>query len=125
MAGFKSRRRHQRGAQAEAAAETFLLSHGLQLIGRNYFCRFGEIDLVMRDHSHLVFVEVRYRRSSRFGGALVSVEKHKQNRLIRTARHYLAYQSCDSNIPSRFDVVAVSAAHFGIQWVKNAFVPSD
>ncbi len=125
MAGFKSRRRHQRGAQAEAAAETFLQSKGLQLIGRNYFCRFGEIDLVMRDQRQLVFIEVRYRRSNHFGGALMSVEKHKQARLIRTARHYLAYQANDVNVASRFDVIAVSAAHFGIQWVKNAFTPSD
>ena len=125
MSGFKSRRRHQRGAQAEMTAEKFLLAQGLQLIGRNYYCRFGEVDLVMRDRNYLVFVEVRYRSSNRYGGALDSIEQRKQARLVRTARHYLAYQARDSNALCRFDVIAVSTAHFGIQWVKNAFVPSD
>lgn len=125
MAPFEPRRRHVRGAQAEHEAECFLLARGLELIGRNYNCRFGEIDLIMRDRAYLVFVEVRYRSSSAFGGALGSVEQRKQVRLARTANHYLAFEARDVNAPCRFDVVAVSAAHFGIKWVKNAFTPSD
>ena len=125
MAGFTPRRRHRKGARAEDAAEEFLTSKGLVLIGRNYHCRFGEIDLIMRDLDFHVFVEVRYRSSLRYGRALSSIESHKQSRLARTARHYLAYQLRDANAHCRFDVVAVSTAHFDIQWIKNAFTPPD
>lgn len=121
MPGYTPRRRHKHGAQAERKAEMFLCSQGLQLVGRNYNCRFGEIDLVMRDHLYLVFVEVRFRSSNQFGGALGSIGKHKQGRLIRTAQHYLAFEERNSNTPCRFDVIAVSASHSAIKWVKNAF----
>ncbi len=125
MPGYTPRRRHKRGALAERKAESYLIAQGLQLEGRNYNCRFGEIDLIMRDKQHLVFVEVRFRSSNRFGGALASIEKHKQARLIRTAQHYLAFEVRESNVACRFDVVAVSASHFTITWIKNAFSQLD
>jgi len=62
-----------RGPMAEAAAEEFLSGRGLRLLERNYRCRFGELDLVMRDGETLVFVEVRYRGSNSFGGAVASI----------------------------------------------------
>lgn len=121
MAGFKRRNPKAPGSQAERHAEAYLIDAGLELIGRNYQCRFGEIDLVMRHHDRIVFVEVRARASERFGGALASIEHTKQAKLIRTASYYLAYETQHSNISCRFDVVAVSTAHFGIRWIKNAF----
>ena len=63
----------------------FLQSAGLTVKQRNYSCRHGEIDLVMRDGAVLVFVEVRYRRSSRFGGAVDTITSIKQRRLRRAA----------------------------------------
>ncbi|MFK8030261.1 MAG: YraN family protein [Gammaproteobacteria bacterium] len=125
MSGFKPRRRHTLGARAETAAARYLEDKGLELIGHNYNCRFGEIDLIMRDQLHLAFIEVRYRSSNRFGGAIASVERHKQKRLIRTAQHYLAFEAKDANTRCRFDVVAVTTAHFDIQWVQNAFALTD
>lgn len=120
MAGFKRRSSSQQGAKAERVAERFLRKAGLKLIGRNYYCRFGEIDLIMQDDEHLVFVEVRQRTSGRFGGAAASVSYRKQLRLIRTARFYLAYTG-DTDTPCRFDVVAVSTAHSNPEWIRNAF----
>ena len=66
------------GQSAEKRAEIFLASHGLTLVARNWRCRFGEIDLIMRDDSALVFIEVRLRSRSDFGGAAASVTPAKQ-----------------------------------------------
>lgn len=109
------------GAQAEDQALAYLRQQGLTLLERNYRCRGGEIDLVMRDGGQIVFVEVRYRKSQAFGGALASVGPRKQARLIVAARHYLASRRSDR--PARFDVAAVSSEQgkLAIQWIKDAF----
>ena len=77
------------GDSAENLACDYLLAQGLHLLMRNYRLRSGEIDLVFRDSTHLVFVEVRYRKTQQFGGALYSIDHRKQRKLIRTAQHYL------------------------------------
>lgn len=109
------------GQKAEDFALAHLQAQGLALVERNYRCRGGEIDLIMRDGGKLVFVEVRYRRDERFGGALASVGTHKQKRLLAAAAHYLAAKRVDR--PVRFDVAAVSPdqGRLTLQWVKDAF----
>jgi putative endonuclease len=106
------------GAQAEQVAAQFLQRHGLTLIQTNYRCRFGEIDLILRDGQTLVFAEVRQRSRSDFGGAAASIDAHKQQRLILTAQHYLA--SLPRLPPCRFDALLLDATG-SIEWVKNAF----
>lgn len=96
----------------------YLQANGLCLVQRNYRIRSGEIDLIMRDDQVLVFVEVRYRKTQRYGGALQSIDPRKQARIIRTAQHYLQYRA--PNAPVRFDVIAVEGDN-SINWVKNAF----
>ena len=113
--------RHQRGVAAEDRALAFLLQQGLQLITRNYRCRFGEIDLIMRDGESLSFVEVRYRQHRDFGGAAASVALPKQKKLSRTAIHYLARVERNINAICRFDVIAIEAANRQPEWIKNAF----
>ncbi len=109
------------GAQAEFLAAEFLQCQGLQLLTRNFHCRFGEIDLIMQDKDTLVFVEVRLRSSSNYGGAVASIDRHKQLRLIRTAQYYLSGLA-HSPPPCRFDVIAMDDANgLDLQWVKNAF----
>lgn len=78
----------------------------------------------MRDGAVVVFVEVRYRSGERFGGALASVDFHKQACLVKAAGHYLAAKRIDS--PTRFDVALVAPDHGGlaIQWLKDAFRPT-
>ncbi len=109
------------GQLAEDRVLAYLQAQGLALVERNYRCRGGEIDLVMRDGAKLVFVEVRYRASQAFGGALASVGSRKQARLVNAAAHYLAAKRIDR--PVRFDVAAVSGApsKLEIQWIKDAF----
>jgi putative endonuclease len=106
------------GARAELIAAEHLQRHGLALIQSNYHCRFGEIDLILRDGETLVFAEVRQRSRNDFGGAAASIDQHKQRRLILTAQHYLA--SLSRQPPCRFDAVLLDAAD-NIEWVKNAF----
>ncbi|MGM0594978.1 MAG: YraN family protein [Pseudomonadota bacterium] len=114
--------RSETGREAEQLAEKYLCKRGLRLERRNYRCRGGELDLIMHEGQTLVFVEVRYRKHQRFGGALASVDRHKQQRLLHAARHYLQRTGND-NRPCRIDVVAIAPGRWGrhsVQWVKNA-----
>ena len=111
-----------RGEDAENLAGAFLQRAGLKLVARNYRCRFGEIDRIVRDGDTLVFVEVRMRSSDRYGGAAASVTAAKRARLLRAARHYLAKVA---HAPAcRFDVVLVNGQDNSIEWLKNAFIGS-
>lgn len=109
------------GQRAEDLALEFLCRQGLRLIERNYRCRYGEIDLILEDGCALVFVEVRFRAHARFGGALESVDRRKQAKLLATAAHFL--QQKRLNRPARFDVAALSPSSAGLDvtWIKDAF----
>lgn len=108
------------------AAEDWVLNHmerqGMQLLQRNYRSRFGEIDLIMQDEATVVFVEVRYRRSTTHGHAIETVDRRKQDRLRATANCYLTARRWRG--PVRFDVVGVApdagSCGFQIQWIRNA-----
>ena len=107
------------GQTAEAHAERFLESRGLTRVARNWRCRFGEIDLIMRDQHTLVFVEVRLRSSAQFGGAAASVTSGKQRKLVSAAKMYL---SSLSEWPlCRFDVVALIDGRAEPEWIQSAF----
>lgn len=108
-----------RGSDAEALAAAYLEGHGLAVIERNFRVRGGEVDLICRDGKVVVFVEVRLRSNSRFGGAAASITSAKQRRVILAAKHYLAGKSHPS---CRFDCVLFEALDSPrIEWLKNAF----
>jgi putative endonuclease len=113
----------EQGDIAEERARRHLEGYGLRTVARNFQSRFGELDLIMREQQTLVFVEVRYRRSSRFGGAIASIDAKKQRRLIATAHGYL--QQHPHNGPCRFDVIAISTTANEIEWLQNAFGLSE
>ncbi len=106
------------GARAEQLAAQYLQSNGLRLVQSNFRCRFGEIDLILRDGETLIFAEVRQRSRGDFGGAAASIDAHKQRRLILTAQQYLA--SLPRIPPCRFDAVLLDAAD-NVEWIKSAF----
>lgn len=106
------------GQLAEQQAYEYLLSQGLKPVCRNFNCKQGELDLVMKDEQTLVIVEVRFRKNDRFGSALESITVKKQARIIRATEYYLATHPI--NCPIRFDVVALSPKH-GLNWIQNAF----
>jgi len=118
----------QAGAHWEKTAESWLIEQGLRLLQRNFSSRVGEIDLIMEDGTTIVFVEVRYRKSGRYGGGAESITIHKQNRISRTAAWYLVKNPHRAEQFCRFDIISISGmsndpqkTDQGIDWIKNAF----
>lgn len=114
----------ERGAWAEQMAHDHLVGAGLTCIARNYRCRRGEIDLVMRDGDETVFVEVRYRSRDDYGSGAESVDARKQRRISAAASLYIARHPAHGDRPCRFDVVSVSPSpriRPRIQWIRDAF----
>jgi putative endonuclease len=111
----------QFGKVVEDLACKFLENNGLQLITRNFQCKYGEIDLIMQDQDVVVFVEVRYRKSSEFGDSVASVTRSKQLKLIQTAKCYLLERNIYDAVLCRFDVWACDADMINIKWIRDAF----
>ena len=114
------------GVTAEQKAAEHLRRQGLKLIARNYNMPGGEIDIIAREGKTLVFVEVRFRRSARFGSAQESINLQKQQRIIRAASHYLQENRLWDKIACRFDTICISfnsasPSGLDISWQKNAF----
>ncbi|MEI5997215.1 YraN family protein [Paraburkholderia bengalensis] len=107
------------GAAFEARALTFLQQQRLRFVARNVVCRGGEIDLVMKERDgSLVFVEVRARAQSGYGGAAASVVWRKQQRIVLAAQHFLSAR--DGATPAcRFDVIAFERGR--LLWLRDAF----
>ncbi len=113
---------HAVGKAGEEVAIQYLRQQGYQVLERNYRCRFGEIDLIARDGSTLAFIEVKTRRSQRFGPAAAAVTLEKQRHLVKASQVYLtrkrkAHELC------RFDVVTIEldADRLHIELIKDAF----
>ena len=112
------------GQQAETLACDYLCEQGLSLIIKNYHCRYGEIDLIMRQEQTIVFVEVRSRKANSLVDSASSVNWSKQQKLQRSAENYLQKEKIHSSIPARFDVIAVTYHQnkpAQIDWIQNAF----
>ena len=116
--GYRMNRR-QTGTAYERRAGEYLKEQGYELIGYNFRCRQGEIDIIARDGRYLVFVEVKYRGTARWGDSLSAVDFRKQQRISRTALYYLARHGYGTETPCRFDVVGITPT--GTTLIKNAF----
>ena len=108
-----------RGDAAEALAAAFLEARGFSVVERNYRCKSGEIDIIARSGATIVFIEVRARRSSSFGGAAESITAAKRKKVITAARHYLTSHRLDC--ACRFDVVLLMGEPPQIEWIQDAF----
>ena len=97
------------GRSAEALALQHLSDSGLRLLERNWSCRSGELDLVMLDGDTVVFVEVRYRRHTAWGGAPGKRRCAQAAKLIKAAQLFLQAHGRWAKHPCRFDVVAITA----------------
>jgi putative endonuclease len=116
------------GADAENIAFRYLKRQGLIPVRRNFQCRLGELDLIMQDERCLVIVEVRFRGSNSFVAAGLTVDRRKQQKIIRTTAMFLAWNERFANSPIRFDVLGINADAHGdtsIEWIKDAFRPAD
>lgn len=114
-----SRNKRRIGGQYEKLAADYLLDSGTELLERNYRCRSGEIDLIIRDGRYLVFVEVKYRSSAAMGDPAEAVHAQKQQRIRKVAQYYLYSHRYGADTPCRFDVVCILNQE--IRWIKNAF----
>ena len=95
------------GAWGEEKAAQYLKKKRDTLVAAGYFCKFGEIDLIVRDRKFLVFVEVKLRKNARFANAYEYVDRRKQDRLRMTASMYLAENP--TSLQPRFDVIEIYA----------------
>ena len=113
--------RKQIGQQGEALAASYLAEQGYNIVQRNWRCPLGELDIVAEAGETLIFVEVRTRRSHRFGLAEESLTPTKQSRLVDLARTYLQ-ESATLDCSWRIDVVTVQweAGQPKINHVENA-----
>jgi putative endonuclease len=110
---------NEAGMRAEELVAELFERAGLKILARNWRCRHGEIDLIAEERGTLVFAEVRYRGSARFGGAAESITDAKRSRIVAAASLYLAGRP---QADCRFDVLLLDALRGGrIQWIRNAF----
>lgn len=94
------------GKKGEIEAIEYLKNLGYQIVGHNFRCRQGEIDIIARDKEELVFVEVKTRTSFQYGEAREAVNKEKQNHIKRAASVYL-YQNHKESEKVRMDVIEI------------------
>jgi putative endonuclease len=117
---MQDRGRIETGRRGEDLAAEYLKLRGYRIIERNYRCPFGEIDIVARQGEAIVFIEVKTRRSARFGDPQQSVTLEKQKRISRISLDYLQKKRlypCNA----RFDVVAVRMHGEDAGLIQNAF----
>lgn len=113
--------KRSQGQHYEAVAEKHLSSCGLVIIERNFLVKGGEIDLIMRDGTTIVFVEVRYRKSQAYGHAAETVTRSKMQKLIKAANLWLMKNGLSAySTDFRFDLIALHDQGKQVEWIKNA-----
>ncbi len=112
--------KRQVGSAYEKKAAEYLIGQGFQIIEKNFYSRYGEIDIIAQDGRYLVFIEVKYRRDSSCGSPLEAVTAGKQKRICRAAFYYCTKKGCGDRTPCRFDVIAIEGGNKIIH-IKNAF----
>lgn len=117
--------------QQKLPLNPFYGNGGLTILQRNFRCRMGEIDLVLRDADCLVFTEVRFRRLGQHGSGAESITHTKRRKLITCASWYLRSKRISSHQACRFDVVSVgqvkgsAESQFEFDWIQNAFLADN
>ncbi len=107
------------GREGEARAADYLRKKKYALIGANYRCRFGELDLIAQKGELVIFVEVKLRKNDSFGPAAEAVTLSKQQKLRRAALSWLASHDCQA--PTRFDVIEIYTDTGKLNHIENAF----
>ena len=116
--------RKRLGNCGEDIALEYLLQNGYHLIVRNFQCKMGEIDLIVRKGDTLVFVEVRSRTGKQYGDPSESVNRKKQDKIRKTAKYYLYQNRSLEQYYCRFDVVAIvwEEGNYTVEWIVDAFM---
>lgn len=111
--------KRQIGSSYEQIAMDYLKRQGLVILERNYHCRSGELDLIAKDGTYLVFAEVKYRASEKRGNPLEAVNHQKQQHIRQAARYYLYQHGYAEDTPCRFDVIGILGTE--LIWLRDAF----
>lgn len=96
------------GNTGEILAEKFLCEKGFEILARNFHTREGEVDLIARDATQIVFVEVKARRNAKFGAAIESVSEEKLNKIVMAGEQWLQQNNLDG-ASYRVDVIAIDS----------------
>lgn len=116
--------RRRRGDEAEERVLDAARERGLDCLARNFTCRRGELDLVLREGDELVIAEVRYRARSDYGNPAASVNYRKRRRIIAATKYFLATHPEHAERPVRFDVIG-AAPGGDLDWIEAAFDADD
>ena len=111
------------GSWYESIACSYLEEHNIKILKRNFRVRSGEIDIVGYDGSFYCFIEVKYRKDTKYGGPEAAVTLSKQKQICNVSRFYLAFNNIPESAPVRYDVIAISGEEnaLTIKWYKDAF----
>ena len=107
------------GSQFEDLAVAYLEELGLQILDRNVYCKFGELDIVALDYNMICFIEVKYRKHNGKGNPLDSVTFSKQKTISNCAAYYLMKHPYYQRYQMRFDVIGILDTK--ITYLRNAF----
>lgn len=117
--GNRMENRRRIGAVHEEKAAEYLRSLGYRILERNFRCRLGEIDLIAEEAGILIFLEVKYRKSSQYGTPAEAVTPAKQRRICRAADFYRMSRHVSGSRSCRFDVVSILGEQ--IEVYRDAF----
>ncbi|MCL2254875.1 MAG: YraN family protein [Lachnospiraceae bacterium] len=107
------------GALHEDEALRWLEKQGVKVIAKNFRCRMGEIDLIARHEKYLLFIEVKYRKSTKAGYPAEAVTLNKQRNICKVADYYRITNHISDSSFIRYDVVGICDNE--IRWYQNAF----
>lgn len=108
------------GAKYEEIAADYLMQQGYEILERNHRNPYGELDIVAKKDGMLIYVEIKFRSSSRYGEPLEAVDIRKQKRVSRAGLYHYARHGIMGNMPCRFDVIGIDKDG-SIRHVRNAF----
>ena len=115
--------KRQVGKSVENTVCEYLEQNHVEIVERNYRCRSGEVDIIAKDEDYLVFIEVKYRSSLKYGSALEAVDKRKRAQICKVFNVYRMQKRLPYQVKVRFDVIGVDNEK--ISWIKNAFSYMD
>ncbi len=116
------RNSRETGKMGEEFASLYLSKNGINIIDRNYFSKFGEIDLIGIENKTIIFIEVRLRSTKDFGLPFESITKSKLHKLEKTILGYLSEKEY-GDYDCRFDIISLiyneNEENFCVEWLKN------
>lgn len=107
------------GFEKEEIAKKFLEQNGYEIIMQNFYHKGGEIDIVAQNEGYLVFIEVKYRTSSKQGTPEEAITWKKRQTIYHTAQYYMLRHGLSEETPCRFDVVVILGNQMKV--IKDAF----